>query len=110
MSDPNDFMRQLGEMMGKIQAQAKDMESKTSDLRAEGQAGGGMVKAVANGKFELVSLKIERDAVDLDDLEMLEDLITSAVNQAVKAARDELAQEVAGMTSGMGFPPGMFGR
>ena len=110
MSDNNDFMQQLGQMMGKIQAQAKDMETKSADIKAEGSAGGGMVKAIANGKLELVSIKIEADAIDPNDPEMLEDLVVSAVNQAVKAARESLAKEVAGMAGGLGLPPGMLGR
>lgn len=96
MSDQNEFMQQLQGMMGKLQEQAQNMEARTAEISVEGQAGGGMVKVVANGRMELTAISIERDAIDPNDPEMLEDLILAAVNQALKAARDEVAGAMAG--------------
>ncbi len=97
----------FGNMMKQVQKmQAKMMEVQESlaEERVEGSAGGGMVKAIVNGKQELVEIQIDKEVVDPDDVEMLQDLIVAAVNQANKTA-GELAQEkMAEVTGGLNIP------
>lgn len=106
MSNPKglaELMRQAQIMQKKIQRVQEEMSERT----AEGEAGGGMVKATANGKNQLVGLKIEKEAVDLEDLGMLEDLIVAAANVALKKAQEMLNEEMAKVTGGMQIP-GLF--
>ncbi len=83
--------------MGKIQ---EELETKT----VEAQAGGGMVRVVVNGKFNVVSIKIEKEVVNPEDMEMLEDLILAAVNEGVRKAQEMASQEMAKITGGLGIP------
>jgi nucleoid-associated protein EbfC len=71
------------------------------------QAGGGMVEAVVNGRQELVSLRIDPEVVVADDVEMLQDLISAAVNEALNRSREMMAQEMSKLTGGMQIP-GLF--
>ena len=105
--------------MGNILKQAQQMQEKIeqlqnelADRRVEGTAGGGMVTAIANGRNEIVQIKVDPEVVDPEDVEMLEDLIVAAVNQAL-ARSQELASEemskIAGglmpnMPAGLNFP------
>ena len=73
--------------MGQLQ---QELETKT----VEAQAGGGMVKVVVNGKFEIVSLKIEKDVVNPEDIDMLQDLVSAAVNEGIRKAQEMAAQVV----------------
>ena len=82
------------EQMKKVQ---DELEQKT----VEGVAGGGMVTAVANGKQEILSIKIEPEVVDPDDIEMLEDLIVAAVNQARERAQELADEEMKKIAGGM---------
>ncbi len=101
--------------LGDILKQAQKMKAEMDRIQAEvagrtveGSAGGGMVTAVANGKGELLSVKIDPDAARDEDLEMLQDLVTAAANDALRKARDLLAQEVSRLAGGFGLPPGLF--
>jgi len=71
-----------------------------------------MVTAVANGAMEIVSVKIEKEVVDPEDVEMLQDLVTAACNEALKKAQDMMSEEMSKITGGMGLPggglPGLF--
>ena len=87
----------MQEQMGKIQ---EELEAKT----VEAQAGGGMVRVVVNGKFNVVSIKIEKEAVNPEDVEMLEDLVVAAVNEGVRKAQEMDSQEMAKITGGLGIP------
>lgn len=87
----------MQEQIGRIQ---EELETKT----VEAQAGGGMVRAVVNGKFNVVSIKIEKEAVNPEDVEMLEDLILAAVNEGVRKAQEMASQEMAKITGGLGIP------
>jgi len=89
--------KKMQEQIGRIQ---QELETKT----VEAQSGGGMVRAVVNGKFNVVSLKIEKEVVNPDDVEMLEDLIVAAVNEGVRKAQDMASQEMAKITGGLGIP------
>ncbi len=103
-------MAGLGDLMKQAQRLKAEMERIQAEAAAktvEGSAGGGMVTAVANGKGELLSLTIDPQAVREEDLEMLQDLITAAANDALRKARELLAQEVGRLTGGFGLP-GLF--
>ena len=100
----------MGGLMKQAQEFQKKMAQVQEDLRGrvvEGTAGGGMVKAMVNGKLELVSLKIEREVVDPDEVDMLQDLILAAVAQAAKKAQELADAEMAKVTGGLSLP-GMF--
>jgi nucleoid-associated protein EbfC len=106
-----DLMRQaqkLQEEMTKAQEEAK---KKT----VEATAGGGMVTVVASGSGSIVSIKIEKDVVNPDDVEMLQDLILAASNEAIRRAQEMVSAEMSKLTGGLNIPGmgdlgGMFGR
>jgi DNA-binding YbaB/EbfC family protein len=95
-----DLMKQAQKMqqeMGKIQEESK---KKT----VEASAGGGMVVATANGAMEIVSLRIEKDVVNPDDIEMLQDLVAAAVNEALRRAQQMVSEDMGKITGGMNLP------
>ena len=97
-------------LLKQAQKMQKEMGRLQSELRekvVEGSAGGGMVKAHVNGAQEVLSIKIDPKCVDPDDVEMLEDLVTAAVNQGLKAAKELSAAEMAKLTGGINLP-GLF--
>ncbi len=96
------MMKQVQQMQEKMARVQDGLASRT----VEAESGGGMVRAVVNGKQELMSIKINPEVVDASDPEMLEDLVLSAVNRALTAASDMAQAEMAKVTSGM-LPPGM---
>jgi nucleoid-associated protein EbfC len=103
-------MAGLGDLMKQAQrlkAEMDRIQAEAATKTVEGSAGGGMVTVVANGKGELLSLKIDPTAVREEDLEMLQDLIVASVNDALRKARELLAQEVSRLTGGFGLP-GLF--
>ncbi len=96
---------------GNIMKQAKKMQERMMQLQeelalrtVEATAGGGMVSVTVNGKFEVLSLKIDREVVNPDDVEMLQDLIVAAVNEGVRKAQEMAASEMAKVTGGMQIP------
>ena len=91
----------------KLQAKMAEMQEEVGNRTVTAQAGGGMVEAVANGRLELVSLRIDPEVANPDDVEMLQDLILAAVNEALNRAREMMAQEMAKLTGGMQIP-GLF--
>ena len=88
----------------KMQARMVEIQEQLAEERVEGTAGGGMVKAVANGKQEIVEITIDKEVVNPDDIEMLQDLIVAAVNQAQKAASELAAERMAEVTGGLNIP------
>ena len=78
----------------------KELEAKT----IEAQAGGGMVRVVVNGKFEIVSLKIEKEVVNPEDIEMLQDLIVAAVNEGIRKSQEMASAEMGKITGGLSIP------
>ncbi|MDX9709509.1 MAG: YbaB/EbfC family nucleoid-associated protein [Trichloromonas sp.] len=100
--------------LGNIMKQAQLMQQKMTRLQeelgerqVEATAGGGMVQAVVNGKQQLLSLKIEKSVVDPEDVEMLQDLVLAAVNEAIKKSQDMMQAEMGKITGGMNIP-GLF--
>lgn len=102
-------------MLGRVrelQAKMQQVQSRLGELRAEADAGGGMVTATCNGKLELVRLKIDAERLNLGtagatDLEMLEDLIVAAVAAAQQKASETVRQEMAKAAQEIGLPPGV---
>lgn len=100
----------LGNLMKQAQQMQKKMEQMQHELEGrevEASAGGGMVTARVNGKQKLLALNIEPDVVDPEDVEMLQDLIVAAVNEAVKKSQDMMQEEMGKLTGGMNIP-GLF--
>ncbi|MBI5038811.1 MAG: YbaB/EbfC family nucleoid-associated protein [Nitrospirae bacterium] len=87
----------------KMQEQMARIQEEAANKTAEASSGGGMVTVVANGHQEIVSIRIERDVVNPDDIEMLQDLVVAAANEALRKAKDMVAEEMKGLTSGMGL-------
>ena len=99
----------MADMFGRIMEMQEKITSAQEALAAKevtAEAGGGMVKVTANGAQRIVSIKIERDAVDPDDLELLEDLVIAGVNKALEDAAAMAKTEMAQAAGGM-LPPGM---
>lgn len=100
-------MAGLGDLMKQAQRLKAEMEriqAEAATKIVDGSAGGGMVTAVANGKGELLSVRIDPAAVREEDLDMLQDLIIAAANDALRKARELLAQDVSRLTGGFGLP------
>lgn len=97
------IMKQAQQMQARIARVQQELESR----EVEATAGGGMVTARVNGKQELLSLKIEKDVVDPEDVEMLQDLVLAAVNEAIKQSQEMIKQEMGKVTGGMNIP-GLF--
>lgn len=94
----------MGDMlkqMQKLQDNLNQAQETLSSLRAEGTAAGGMVTAIANGKQEVLQVRIDKTAVDPDDLELLEDLIVVAVNQALANARELASNQMSKAAGGL---------
>lgn len=99
------MLRQAQEMQKKLGRIQEELASRT----VEASAGGGMVRCTINGKQELLSLTIDREVVDPEDVEMLQDLVIAAVNEAVKKSQEMVAAEMGKVAGGLGLNlPGMF--
>ncbi len=85
----------------KMQADMQKMQSELEERTYTAKAGGGAVEAVVNGKHALVSLTISKEAVDPEDVEMLQDMVLSAVNEAMRQADEDAAQSMQRMTGGL---------
>lgn len=88
----------------KMQEELRRMQEELENSSFEATAGGGVVKAVANGKHELVSLTIDPEAVDPEDVEMLQDLVTAAVNEALRKVDEASSSGMARLTGIKGLP------
>jgi DNA-binding YbaB/EbfC family protein len=90
-----------------MQQRMAKLQEEASNRTAEATAGGGVVTAVVTGKNQLVSLTIKKEAVDPEDVEMLQDLVVAAINEALAKAQAEMAQEMSKVTGGISIP-GLF--
>lgn len=88
----------------KMQSQVARVQAELGDRTVEAAAGGGMVTAVVNGRQEIVAIRIDRQVVDPDDVEMLEDLIVAAVSEALARAAEMAAEEMKKLTGGFDLP------
>jgi DNA-binding YbaB/EbfC family protein len=91
----------------KLQSKIFKLQEEMADKTVETTVGGGMVTAVANGKQELASVKIDPEVVDPEDVQMLEDLIVAAVNDVLAKAKDMVSQEMSKLAGGLNLPPGL---
>ena len=91
----------------KLQSKMVEMQAELGNRTVSAQAGGGMVEAVVNGRQELVSLRIDPEVVVPEDVEMLQDLIQAAINEALNRSREMMAAEMSKLTGGMQIP-GLF--
>ncbi len=100
-------MKGMGNMMKqaqKLQAKMMRLQDELAEKTIESTAGGGMVKVVANGKQQIVAIQIEKEVVDPDDVEMLQDLIMAAVNDALTQSQEMVSTEMAKLTGGLSIP------
>jgi len=100
-------MKGMGNMMKqaqKLQSKMLKLQEEMADKTVEASSGGGMVKVVANGRQQLLSIQIEKEVVDPDDLEMLQDLILAAVNDALLKSQEMVTGEMSKLTGGMNIP------
>ena len=100
MKDIGKIMKQAQQLQEKMARLQEELASKT----VEAGAGGGMVTAVVNGKFELVALRIEKDVVNPEDVEMLQDLVVAAVNEGIRRAQEMVSGEMSKLTGGLRIP------
>lgn len=99
-------MADLFGKMAEMQQKMADTQARLADERVTAEAGGGMVTVTADGAGRILSIKIDREAVDPDDLELLEDLVVAGVNKAIEAAEGVRAQGMQSAASSM-LPPGL---
>ena len=97
-------MQNLQRMAQQMQQEMLRVTSELETTIVEGSSGGGVVRASATGKQELVSVTIDPSAVDPDDVDMLQDLVVAAVNDALRASRDIAEQKMAAVTGGLRLP------
>ncbi len=97
-------MKQMMRQAQKMQAELAKAQDEIKDMTAEATAGGGMVKAVALGDMTIQSLIIDKDALDPDDVEMLQDTIVAAVNEALRAVSAKGSARIGSVTGGMNIP------
>ena len=100
-------MQNFGNIMKqakKIQERMAKLQEELAEKTVEASAGGGMVTAVVNGRFELVSIKLEKEVVNPADVEMLQDLIVAAVSEGIRKAQEMASAEMAKITGGFNIP------
>ena len=103
-------MAQMMKQARKMQEQLAAAQESLKEVSVDASAGGGMVKVTANGDMQLTSLTIDPEAVDPDDVDMLQDMILAAVNEALRGVNEAANQQMSAVTSGLNLPgmPGMF--
>ena len=88
----------------KLQAKMMRLQEEMAEKTVESASGGGMVKVVANGRQQIVSVSIEKEVVDPDDVDMLQDLVLAAVNDALTKSQEMVTAEMSKLTGGMNIP------
>jgi len=104
---PGGNMQALARQAQKMQQKMMEMQAELEAREYEASAGGGVVTAKVNGKKELLALSIKPEAVDPDDVEMLEDTVMAAINEALRTATETTEKEMSKLTGGMNIP-GLF--
>ena len=97
-------MQQMMKQARKMQEQLEAVQDGLKDLEVTSSAGGGMVKVVVTGDLHVKSIEIDPEAVDPDDVEMLQDLVLAAVNDALESAQDAASQQMGAVTGGLNIP------
>lgn len=100
-------MKGMGNMMKqaqKLQSKMLRLQEELAEKTVETTSGGGMIRVVANGRQQVLSIEIDKEVVDPDDIEMLQDLVLAAVNDALKKAQEMVAGEMGKLTGGMNIP------
>ncbi len=105
MPDLNALMKQAQKLQGEV----TKIQEELAQMQCDGAAGGGLVTATVNGQFEVVRVKIDKSVVDPNDVGMLEDLITAAINAAANRVREVSKEKMSSVMGGMGGMPGMPG-
>ena len=100
-------MKNIGKMMKQAQQMQERMQKAMEELEVEGSAGGGMVTAKMNGAKQLLDLKLDPEVVDPEDVEMLQDMIVAAINDAARRVDEALQEQMQSLTGGLPLP-GMF--
>ncbi|MEI7685560.1 MAG: YbaB/EbfC family nucleoid-associated protein [Planctomycetota bacterium] len=107
------MFKELGQLaglmknVGKIKEEMANLQTRLGQIQAEGEAGGDMVKVKVNGSMEVLSIRLSDEAAKMSDREMVEDLLVSACNQALKKVRLMVNEETQKMATGLGLPAGM---
>jgi DNA-binding YbaB/EbfC family protein len=94
----------INQMMKQAQQMQERLQQQMADMRVEASAGGGMVTVVVNGNKQIQRLKIDPEVVSKEDVEMLQDLILAAINDANRKAEDQLSRQMSGLMGGMKIP------
>ena len=100
-------MKGMGNMMKeaqKLQARMLKMQEELAEKTVESAVGGGMIKVVANGRNQVVAIRIEKEVVNPEDVEMLQDLILAAVNDALSKSQEMVAAQMSKLTGGLNLP------
>ena len=100
MANFGNIMKQAKKMQERMAILQQELETRT----VEASSGGGMVSVVVNGKFEIIVLKIEKDVVNAEDVEMLQDLVMAAINEGVRKAQEMTTAEMSKITGGLNIP------
>ena len=100
-------IKNLLKQANKMKEQMEKLQAEAGEKTVEASAGGGMVTVVARARGEIVSIRIEPEIVKDNDIEMLQDLITAAVNDALGRGQDLMKEEVTKLAGGLGIPPGL---
>ena len=100
-------MKGMGNMMKQaqqLQSKMVKLQEELADRTVESSSGGGMVKVTANGRQQVLSIQIEKEVVDPDDVEMLQDLVLAAINDALAKAQEMVSSEMGKLTGGLNIP------
>jgi DNA-binding YbaB/EbfC family protein len=100
-------MKGMGNMMKQaqqLQSKMMKLQEEMADKTVESSSGGGMVKVTANGRQQIISIQIEKEVVDPDDVEMLQDLVLAAINDALAKAQEMVSSEMGKLTGGLNIP------
>ena len=100
-------MKGMGNMMKqaqKLQNKMAKLQEELAEKTVEASSGGGMVKVVANGKQQIISIDIEKEVVDPEDVEMLQDLVLAAINDALAKSQEMVSSQMSKLTGGMNIP------
>ena len=102
----------MNQMLRQVQQMQEDMEKAQAELKnetVEASAGGGMVTVKVSGELEILELRIDPEAVDPEDVELLQDMVQAAVNEAIRSAQEMAASKLGAVTGGLGGPGGLGG-